>query len=234
MFEDRHAAGKALAGRLRDYSKPAPIVFALPRGGIPVAAAVAEALDTPLDVILVRKLGAPGHDELAIGAIVDGGSPTIVLYKDAVDETGASEGFIEAAKSAALSEIERRRRIFLGDASPASPAGRNIIIIDDGLATGATMEAAIDAMRKVGASHITVAVPVAPAEAAARFRRLADDFICLETPSMFWAVGQQYRNFRQLTDADVVAILKDAARRTSRRGASTQGANGSASPSDRT
>lgn len=211
MFADREAAGAMLAKRLLHFSSDNPIVYALPRGGLPVAAAVADALGAPLDVILVRKLGAPGHAELAIGAIVDGAAPGIVLHRALIDDLGVSEEFLEAARSAALREIERRRAVFLRDRKPVPPKDRDVIIVDDGLATGATMEAAVEAMRKAGAKRVIVAVPVAPIDAAERFRKLADEFVCLETPALFWSVGNQYRSFPQLTDSDVVDILNRSA-----------------------
>lgn len=208
MFDNRDAAGAALAERLKPFGRDDPIIYALPRGGLPVAAAVAGALVAPLDIILVRKLGAPGHGELAIGAIVDGSTPTVVLNRSIISELGVSDEVLESVKAEALEEIQRRRTVFLSDRKPLSPEGRNVIIVDDGLATGATMEAAVEAMRKAGAKRIIVAVPVAPADTAERLRRLADEVVCLETPTPFWAVGNQYRSFPQLTDGDVVDILK--------------------------
>lgn len=208
MFDDRRQAGEKLASALLDLKSPDPVVYALPRGGLPVAAAVAERLAAPLDIILVRKLGAPRHKELAIGAVVDGPAPTVVLHRDIISELGVSQDYIDEARKEALSEIERRRKLYVGGREPISPSGRNVIIVDDGLATGATMETAVKAMRSAGAGRIIVAVPTAPADTAAKFRRLADDFVCLETPEPFWSVGGQYRSFPQLKDDDVVEILK--------------------------
>jgi len=211
-FSDRHEAGAALGEALKKLDLHDPVVFALPRGGAPVAAAVARILDAPFDFILVRKLGAPGNEELAVGAVADGDDPGVVLNRRVVKELGVSETFIERAKSGALREIARRRRLFR-DILPAQDVkGRAAIIVDDGLATGATMEAAILSARKAGARMVVVAVPVAPAEAAARFGNLADRFVCLATPSPFYAVGAYYEDFRQLTDDDMIAILRDVAR----------------------
>ncbi|MFZ5616284.1 MAG: phosphoribosyltransferase [Pseudomonadota bacterium] len=220
MFDNREAAGAALAKRLLHFSNEHPIVYALPRGGLPVAAGVADALGAPLDIILVRKLGAPGHSELAIGAIVDGATPSVILHRSLIDELGVNEEFLEAAKRTALEEIERRRAVFLLNRKPVPPNGRVVIIVDDGLATGATMEAALAAMRKAGAKRVIVAVPVAPTDTAERFRKLADEFVCLETPALFWSVGNQYRSFPQLTDSDVIDILNRSATRTAPDGAS--------------
>lgn len=208
MFRDRREAGEALAERLRGLKNPDNVVYALPRGGVPVAAVVAAQLEAPLDLILVRKLSAPGHSEFAIGAVVDGAAPTLILHTEAVRDVGADDAYIERAKAESLAEIERRRAVFFGAGRPLSPKGRIAILVDDGLATGATMEAAVEAMRRAGARRVIVAAPVAPPDAASRFRALADDFICLETPSPFRSVGSQYESFPQLTDEDVVKTLK--------------------------
>lgn len=209
MFESRTQAGEILASALRVFAELDPIVYALVRGGVPVAAAVAERLGAPLDLILVRKLGAPFQPELAIGAVVDGGALATVLHKDRIAELGVGEEYLKTAEEGALAEIERRREVFFKRRKPVSPTGRTVILVDDGLATGATMEAAVKAMRGAGAKRVIVAVPVAPADAAAKFRRLADDFVCVDTPSPFWAVGNHYQTFPQLADSDVVEILAD-------------------------
>jgi putative phosphoribosyl transferase len=207
VFLNRRHAGEALAQALEKSRRSSPIVYALPRGGVPVAAVVADRLEAPLDLILVRKLGAPGHSELAIGAVVDGPAPAIILHKDTVRQLRIGNDDIARVKTAALAEIERRRASYLGVRPPIYPAGRTVIIVDDGLATGATMEAAVEAMRRASAKEIIVAVPVAPIEAAARFRLLADEFVCIETPRRFLSVGAHYENFEQLTDGDVIRAL---------------------------
>lgn len=207
MFVDRQHAGAALAEALQKYKRSSPIIYALPRGGVAVGAIVADRMSAPLDLILVRKLGAPGYPEFAIGAVVDGPAPAIILHKDTVRQLHVSNDFIAQAKAAALAEIERRRASYLGTRPPISPTGRSAVIVDDGIATGATMEAAVEGMRRAGAREIVVAVPVAPMDAAARFHLLADDFVCLETPPVFQSVGSHYRDFEQLTDADVLRLL---------------------------
>ncbi|NWG92937.1 MAG: phosphoribosyltransferase [Parvularculaceae bacterium] len=206
-FENRAEAG-ALLSRELDRLKPLdPVVYALPRGGLPVAAEVARRLGAPLDLVLVRKIGAPGHSELAVGAVADGAAPTVILHHKVLRDRGVSEGYVNDATAAALKEIERRRFAFENARRPVSPEGRVVVLVDDGLATGATMEAAVAAMRAAKAKRVIVAVPTAPVDMAEKFRTLADEFMALSTPEPFWSVGSQYRNFPQLTDADVVDIL---------------------------
>jgi predicted phosphoribosyltransferase len=209
VFEDRGEAGEALASALREFKDLDPVVYALPRGGVPVAAVVAKRLGAPLDLILVRKLGAPRQPELAIGALVDGAAPITILHEEIIRALGIGADYIRSTEAAALAETERRRAVFYRDRDPVSPKNRTVIIVDDGLATGATMEAAVKAMRKAGANRIIVAVPVAPADAATKFREIADEFLCVEAPSAFCAVGNHYRNFPQLADSDVLRILAD-------------------------
>lgn len=222
MFENRSQAGILLGKALGDLAAEDPIVFALPRGGLPVAAAVAKALHAPLDIILVRKIGAPGNEELAIGAIVDGSAPTLVIHRDIVTELQVPDDYLQAAKTKALKEIDRRRNLYTGNRSPLSPKGRTVILVDDGIATGATMEVAVKAMRQAGAGKIVVAVPTAPAETALRFQALADHLVCLETPDPFWSVGGQYQSFPQLTDTDVIETLRDFNAAQSHRETQTQ------------
>lgn len=214
-FSDRYEAGAALGDALKKLRLHDPVVFALPRGGAPVAAAVARILDAPFDFILVRKLGAPGYEELAIGAVADGDEPGVVLNRKVIKELGVGEAYTERATSDALREIARRRRIFRAILPAQDVKGRTAIIVDDGLATGATMEAAILSARKAGAREVIVAVPVAPAEAAQRFENLADGFVCLAAPSPFYAVGAYYEDFRQLSDDDMVSILREFSRQRS-------------------
>ncbi len=209
MFDSREHAGMELAQTLHRYANDKPIVYALPRGGLPVAAAVADALDAPLDLILVRKIGAPGHQELAIGAVVDGAAPTLILHKDIIRDLGVDKNYIERANKSALAEIERRREIFFKGRDPISPEGRTVIIVDDGLATGATMQAAVQAIRKAGPRRLIIAVPVAPADTIAHLRNLADEIVCLEIPTPFWSVGGHYLSFPQLKDDDVVRCLEN-------------------------
>lgn len=206
-FRDREDAGERLAHALSNHAIESPIVYALPRGGLPVADIVARSFNAPLEIILVRKLGAPGRPELAIGAIVDGASPILILHNDIVQTLGVTNDYIQNVKTAELAEIERRRNLYLKDRPSLSPKGREIIVVDDGLATGATMEAAIRALREAGASRIVAAVPVAPSDTLLSIQKIADDVVCLHTPTPFFSVGDYYRSFPQLTDTDVIDIL---------------------------
>lgn len=216
MFQDRHEAGRLLAERIRRYLEhegdlPQPVVLALPRGGVPVAFEIARTLKAPLDVVLVRKIGLPHHPELAAGAIVDGPEPVVVWNEEVLATSGVSEAAIEAVRRRELEEIERRRAHYLAGREPPPVEGRTVILVDDGVATGATMLAAIRGIRQRRPAKVIVAVPVAPPDTLDRLSREADDVICLECPEWFWAVGAHYRDFRQLTDEEVVALLREAA-----------------------
>jgi putative phosphoribosyl transferase len=210
LFTDRHEAGRRLATRLLALKFKNPVVLALPRGGVPVGFEVARALAAPLDLVLVRKIGAPHQEELAVGAIADGDQPELVTDPRLIDLLHVSRAYLEDAKSVALQEIERRRRIYLGDRQPAEVAGRTAIVVDDGIATGATMLAALRATRRRGPARLVLAVPVAPPDALKRMRGEVDEVVCLDTPSAFFAVGQFYRAFPQLRDAEVIALLDQA------------------------
>jgi predicted phosphoribosyltransferase len=210
MFSDRTDAGRRLAARLTELQLDSPLVYALPRGGVPVAVEVARALHAPLDLLIVRKIGAPGYPEVAMGAVVDGDHPQLILNDDVFAATGRDTEGLERARLAELAEIERRRNRYLGDRAPLDPAGRTVVIVDDGLATGATAKAALAGLRRMKAGRMVVAVPVAPAETLRELRTLADDLIVLETPLEFWAIGQFYRDFHQLTDAETVRLLEQA------------------------
>lgn len=213
-FSDRHDAGRRLAARLEPLRHENPIIYALPRGGVPVAVEVAAALDAPLDLVLVRKLGAPSQPELAIGAVVNGDAAETVLNAEIVALTGASPAFIAAARDEALAEIERRRTRYLAGRPRPNPRGRVAVVIDDGLATGATARAALHSLRRRGASRLVLAVPVAPPDTAAAMRSEADEVVCLLEPENFWGVGSFYRDFHQLDDAEVIRLLDAAARQT--------------------
>jgi putative phosphoribosyl transferase len=209
-FADRRAAGRRLAGPLRAMHLDHPLVLALPRGGVPVADAVARALAAPLDVLLVRKIGAPGHAEYALGAVAEGPEPQTVLNTEAVALLNPGKDYIEAERTRQLEEIERRRRAYAGGRAPLDPRGRTVILVDDGIATGATARVALVALRRAGAARVVLAVPVAPASSLAAFDSLADDVVCLAMPEPFIAVGDHYRNFNQTSDAEVVATLAAA------------------------
>jgi predicted phosphoribosyltransferase len=213
-FADRAEAGRLLAARLRDAGLERPVVHALPRGGVAVAAEVARALDAPLDLLLLRKLGAPRQPELAIGAVVDGqGTAETVLNPEIMRATGADEAYLAEAREAALAEIERRRRLYLAGRARPDPRGRAAVVVDDGLATGATARAALHALRRRGPARLVLAVPVAPPEAVAALRAEADEVVCLREPEPFWGVGAHYDDFHQLEDAEVIRLLDAAAGR---------------------
>lgn len=206
MFANRTEAGRILADRLAHLAGDSPAVFALPRGGLPVAEPIAASLGAPLDIILVRKIGAPQQPELAVGAMVDGEEPTTILNDSILRQLRLPQGALDRAVGKAREEI-RRRRLAYGDRSPVSAADRVAVIVDDGIATGASVEAAVKALRKSGARRIVVAVPVAPPDTLRRLSRIADEVVSLLTPENFHSVGAYYGDFSQLTDADVLAIL---------------------------
>jgi len=217
IFADREEAGRALAERLGAWrARPDALVLGLPRGGVPVAFEVARSLGLPLDVLVVRKLGLPWQPELAMGAIASGGA--LVVNDEVLRYLPRGGDAFESVRASEQRELERRERQFRGDRPPLDPRGRVVILVDDGLATGATMEAAVRSMQSLGANRVVVAVPVASAEARDRIAAVADEVVCLETPAMFSAVGQWYRNFDQTADAEVTALL-DLARQARAAGA---------------
>lgn len=210
-YTNRANAGRGLARRLEAYrGKPDLLVLALPRGGVPVAFEVANHLDAPLDIYLVRKLGVPGQEELAFGAIASGG--VRVLNRDVIYRTGLDEQGIEAIAEREQKEIERREGAYRQNRPPLEVADRTVILIDDGLATGATMLAAARAIRKQQPARLVVAVPVAAAETCDYFRKEVDEIVCAETPRPFRAVGEWYEDFSQTTDEEVQGLLARAAR----------------------
>ena len=180
MFRNRSEAGRQLAAALAAYKDQSCVVLALPRGGVPVAAEVAAALGAPLDLILVRKIGVPGQPELAMGAVADGGQPLIVRNDDVIRIAGVSEKDFKAICASELAEIERRRRIYIGDRRPADVEGRVAILVDDGIATGATTRAALRATRMRNPKKLVLAVPVGPTDTLAELRREADEVVCLD------------------------------------------------------
>ncbi len=205
-FRDRAEAGRFLAGKLKAYAhRPDVIVLGLPRGGVPVAAEVARALHVPLDVFLVRKLGVPGREELAMGAIASGG--VRALNTAVIDALSIPESVVEAKAAEESRELARREQLYRGDRPPLDLAGQTVILVDDGLATGATMRAAIAAARLFHPASVVAAVPVAAPPIADDIRALADDFACVATPEGFRAVGLWYQDFTPTTDDQVRALL---------------------------
>jgi putative phosphoribosyl transferase len=212
-FSDRMAAGKLLAAALARYRNRADVlVLALPRGGVPVACEVAAALQAPVDVLIVRKLGVPWHRELAMGAVASGGAR--VLNEDLIARAGIRTDEVERATHEQQREIERREQAYRGNRPQPEVKGRHVILVDDGIATGATMRVAVQALRQRGASAILVAVPVAPAETIATLSAEADDVVCLATPEPFFAVGEWYSDFGQVSDHEVSRLLDRAWRST--------------------
>ncbi|MCL6608416.1 MAG: phosphoribosyltransferase [Geminicoccaceae bacterium] len=216
MFADRTDAGRHLAAALAHLRDQHPVVLALPRGGVPVGFEVAKALGAPLDVLLVRKIGAPFQPELAAGAVVDGAEPVLVRNEEVVRAYGIEEDWIEAEAARQLAEIERRRRLYCGDRPPVAVRGRTAILVDDGIATGTTVRAALRALARLAPRRRVLAVPVAPPETVARLAREADELVVLEQPEWMAAVGQFYRDFRQTEDAEVIRLLAEAAGRQGR------------------
>jgi len=206
-FRDRIEAGRRLAEKLAGYAnRPDVLVLALPRGGVPVAAEVARALNAPLDVFLVRKLGLPGQEEFAMGAVATGG--VRVLNEPLIHAFGISDAVVERVVAREEQELARRERLYRGDRPPADVRGRTVILVDDGLATGATMLAAIKALRQQQPARIVVAVPTAAPETCDALRAEVDDVVCAVTPEPFYSVGLWYEDFSQTTDDEVRALLE--------------------------
>jgi predicted phosphoribosyltransferase len=223
IFADRADAGRRLALELSDLRLDDPVILALPRGGVPVAVEIAERLNAPLEVVLVRKLGAPGYPEVALGAVVEGQPPHIVLNDDVMRWSGADDRYVEQEHRREIREMERRREVYVGSRQRLDLTGRTVIVVDDGLATGATMKAALGAVRGQGAGPIVVALPVAPQSSLAEIGSLADHVLCLHPARQFHGVGAFYRDFAQLTDEETVALLRRAdARQTARPGAGSR------------
>lgn len=208
-FADRREAGRELAREIAALDLEEPIVLALPRGGVPVGFEVAKALAAPLDVLMVRKIGAPGHEEYGIGALVDGASPQVVLDEAAARMVGASRDYIDMQIARQLAEIERRRALYRTGPAIALK-GRTVIVVDDGIATGGTVRAALQGLAKAGPAEVVLAVPLAPADVLPELRDLCDRVVCLATPQPFYAVGMHYRNFDQTSDEEVIHLLAEA------------------------
>lgn len=209
VFRDRSDAGRALAAALMHHADHEVMVLALPRGGVPVAFEVAVRLAAPLDVFLVRKLGVPGHEELAMGAIASGGIQ--VVNESLIARLGISRRALETVITRERRELQRRELAYRDGRAPLEVAGRTVILIDDGLATGSTMKAAIAGLRKLGPGRIVVAVPVAAQESCAEIGAQVDELVCLATPEPFYGVGLWYDQFPQIDDAEVHALLTAAA-----------------------
>lgn len=210
LYADRRDAGAQLAGLLAARAwEGAPVVLALPRGGVPVAFEVASALRAPLDVLVVRKLGAPGHEELAIGALASGGAE--VVNADLVARLGVSAAALGAVIAREAAELERRERAYRPGRSPLAVAGRTAVIVDDGVATGATVSAAVAAVKSLGAARVIVTVPVGASDSLGRIAREADEVVCPAWRDDLASVGEWYQDFAQVSDAEVVTLLERAA-----------------------
>lgn len=206
---NRRVAGQALASMLRAYRRqPATIVLALPRGGVPVAYEIASTLDLPLDLLTVRKLGVPFHDELAMGAIASGG--VCVLNRDVVALHDIDQITLDEVAQRELLELQRRERVYRGDHPRPDLRGQQVILVDDGLATGATMRAAVQAVRNQGAALIVIAVPVAPSDSIAELQAEVDQVVCPFAPEFFSAIGRWYVDFSQISDREVIDLLQRA------------------------
>lgn len=208
-FANRKEAGLKLAEAVASLGLVKPVVLALPRGGVPVGYEVAKALDAPLDILLVRKIGAPGHEEYGIGALVDGASPQIVIDEAAARQVGADKAYIQRKVAEQLQEIERRRALYR-TGPPIPLQGRTVVVVDDGIATGGTVRAALQALAKGGAGHIVLAVPLAPRDVLPEFARMCDHVVCLASPEPFYAVGAHYDDFGQTQDEEVIDLLAKA------------------------
>ncbi len=206
LFHDRVDAGRRLAKHLKGLVQGNCIVLAIPRGGVVVGYEVAKELGCPLDVIISRKIGAPGQPELAVGAIAEDG--TIIVDEEIARIVGVSKEYIERKAIEEDREVKRRAEVYRGGRGMPDLKAKTVILVDDGLATGLTMKAAVDMVQRRGAEKIIVAVPVAPPETVEKFKKMADEVVCLETPLEFFAIGQFYERFEQLTDDEVTAILE--------------------------
>jgi putative phosphoribosyl transferase len=207
-FADRADAGRQLAARLAPLRDTNPLILALPRGGVPVAHEIAQSIGADLDLLLVRKIGLPWQPELALAAVVDGAHPEIVVNEEILAEVSLPPNYLEVQIRKELNEIEARRIRYLGDRPPSPVDGRVVIVVDDGIATGATVRVALKALRRHQPARLIAATPVAPADTVERMRTEADEIVCLLTPEDFIAVGLHYVEFTQTSDAEVIGIMK--------------------------
>ncbi len=210
IYQNRSDAGKWLAQALAGYKGQEPVILALPRGGVPVGSEIARALDAPLDLILVRKLGVPMQPELAMGAVIDGAEPHVVRNEDIIALLAIPEEEFEQICARELAEIERRRKLYLADRPRAELRDRVVIVVDDGIATGATVRAALRAIRRKGPRMLVLAVPVAPTSTIKELEGEADEIVCLQCHEPFYAIGLYYADFHQVTDKEVIGILSKA------------------------
>lgn len=210
-FANRRMAGQLLAGQLLRFKQDHPLVLALPRGGVPVAYEIAEKLDADLDLLLVRKIGAPHHAEFGIGAVVDGEHPQVSINRDIVEKLAVPSGYIHNEAHRQLREIERRREEYLGGRKPVPVTGRTVIVVDDGIATGSTVRAALRAIRDKKPKKLVLAVPLGAPDTILSLQGECDELVCLVTPDPFYAVGAHYEDFEQTTDQEVRALLADCA-----------------------
>ena len=210
-FANRAEAGKALAKKLAALKLDHPVVLALPRGGVPVAVEIARILKAPLDLVLVRKIGVPFQRELAAAAVVDGGEPEVVVNNEVVTGAGVPQDYITEQTRIELAEIERRRHVYLEGRPRVPLEGRNLILVDDGIATGASVRAAIAALLRKSPKSLIIAVPVAPRDTVALLRGKVDEVVCLEMPEPFYAIGLHYRDFHQVPDEEVIELMRAAA-----------------------
>ena len=211
ILHDRADAGRRLAERLSVYRTQRPVILGLPRGGVPVAFEIARALGAPLDLILVRKIGAPWQPELALGAVADGEHPDIAVNPEILAELGVPASYVQDEVRRLLVEIKRRRSLYLSGRAAVPLEGRAAIVVDDGIATGATAEAALLSVRRRRPKRLVLAVPVAPRETLERLRPSVDDVVCLATPGLFGAIGNFYRHFPQVSDDEVIELLQRSA-----------------------
>jgi predicted phosphoribosyltransferase len=209
-FADRRDAGRRLGQALAGYRGRGALVLALPRGGVPVGFEVAQALGAELDVLVVRKIGAPWHEELGIGAVVDGSEPQVVINAALAEATGATSDYLKSETARQVAEIGRRKRAYRGERADPELAGRTVIVVDDGVATGGTMKVALRALRVRRPKRLIVAVPVAAPDSLAELEPECDEIVCLEQPAFFQSVGGHYRDFRQTGDEEVVRLLAAA------------------------
>ena len=207
-FSNRTEAGRELAKALAFYKEQHPVILALPRGGAPVAAEIATALEAPLDLMLVRKIGVPFQPELAMGAVIDGQEPLVVRNEQVIRMAEINESEFDAIRDRELEEIERRRKLYLGSRPHPELKGQTVIIVDDGIATGATIRVALRAIRMRKPRKLILAVPVAPTQSLDELRTEADEIVCLEDYEDFGAIGLYYSDFRQISDAEVIKLLE--------------------------